>query len=139
MKTVKRIICAALCSVFMFCVAFPSFALGGTHTYTHTVTNLGVQVSCFSKLTVRKATGKIQLSFVNNLPHLLESDYECFVELYLEYSEGGLSFAQESNYGMSAEGNITIPLGKTVSYNRFSYYLNDDFGYDYTFLTGTLM
>ncbi len=43
-KTVKKIACAALCAVMLFCMAVPAFAVTGSNIYSYNDYGIGVHV-----------------------------------------------------------------------------------------------
>ena len=87
-KTIKKIACAALCAVILFCMAVPAFALTGYEIEDKNLTYIGVRARCTSNLTLLKAEGSLNLSYLPaySINYLPEEDYSCTVSLVLKYS-----------------------------------------------------
>lgn len=86
-KTIKKITSAALCAVILFCMAVPAFALTGYEIEDKNLTNIGVRARCTSNLTLLKAEGSLNLSYLPSYStnYLPEEDYSCTVRLDLKY------------------------------------------------------
>lgn len=134
-KTVKKISCAALCAVILFCMAVPAFAVTGYEVKDKNLTYIGVRARCTSDLTTEYAEGKLNLSYLpayssNYLP---ESDYYCRVKLYLDYT----NFTVTTNDTLGASGmyfSLRMNHNDNIcAHATFYYFVNGPEVYEKTF------
>ena len=85
-RKTKIAISVLLCSVILIGASFPVNAL--TDHYDQIHYGLGVRIICNGSCNAaqHKAIASIQLSFVNGVGHLPESDYSCRIDLRVKYS-----------------------------------------------------
>ena len=132
----KKALILLLCAVMLIGAALPAFAVTGYEVKDVNKPAIGVRARCDTKLTLDKATAKLNLSYLPGYSanYWPEEDYVCFAELYVVYNQGGFSFDQESNSGMSATAEKSFATGKTASHdNIFQYFLNGDFLHNKSF------
>jgi hypothetical protein len=124
-KTVKKIACAALCAVILFCMAAPAFALTGSESYSYVDIGIGVRITCNSTLTLVKGTATMVLSFEPNVAHFPPEDYSCSVRLRLYLDDDTYIQAQKYDTAMTVSKYKAIPIGNTVRKAEYKYWLNE--------------
>lgn len=120
-KTVKKISCAALCAIMLFCMAIPAFAKSKYDYHSEIDYGIGVRITCNSALLSKSASGTIILAFVNNVAHFPEEDYSCEATVFV-VSAGGVNWDNQANSpGMTATISVpTIDNGTaTSSYHEY--------------------
>jgi hypothetical protein len=86
-KTIKKIACAALCAVMLFCMAVPAFADRST-SFSYTTMHNGAQVYRVGSISGSTASASMTLSFLPNVNHLPPSDYSTAI-IVIGYTFGG--------------------------------------------------
>ena len=122
-KTVKKISCAALCAVMLFCMAVPAFALTGYENYSFIHYGYGVRVTCESKLTLLKGRSKLDLSFESGVNHLPVNDYSSIAKVTLKFTDGTSSSNTDQNTGLTATAERDIALNKDVKKSTHEYFV----------------
>ena len=124
-KTVKKIVCAALCAVMLFCMAVPAFALTGSESYSYVDIGIGVRITCNSTLKLVKGTATMVLSFEPNVAHFPPEDYSCSVRVRLYLDDDTYIQAQKYDTAMTVSKYKAIPIGNTVRKAEYKYWLNE--------------
>ena len=129
-KTIKKIACAALCAVLLFCMAAPAFALSGSNQVDVNLTYIGVRARCTSTVNVIKAKGTLTLSYLPaySSNHLPENDYACQVILDIYgTSDYHLQLVPNAMTGMSSSTTYSfsdLPSGITETSVKYTYKVN---------------
>ncbi len=124
-ETIKKIACAALCAVMLFCMAAPAFALTGSENHSHIDYGDGVRVTCVSTLTTNQGKSKLTLGFVDNVAHMPESDYTSIATVVITLnSSNTVSEATVSAPGLSATATATIGSGFYATCSVHTYCVN---------------
>ncbi len=99
-ETIKKIACAALCAVMLFCMALPAFADRST-SFAHTTMHNGAQVYRQGSISGYTVTASITLSFLPNVNHFPPSDYSTGIKIDgYSYSAAYLGYASTPVCGM---------------------------------------
>ncbi len=129
-KTVKKISCAALCAVMLFCMAVPAFALVDSDLQDVYRYNIGVRARCYSTINTQGAKGKLDLSYLQGpYNYLPEEDYSVKVWLYVSSTIIG-NVALEPNPTSGMHTYTEIITGGITSAS-FKYYLMSENIYTY--------
>ncbi len=138
-KTIKKIACAALCAVLLFCMAVPAFAITGYEVKDQNLNYIGVRARCTSALNTSAAIGTLSLSYLPaySTNYLPEEDYSTKVGLSVHYAIGFSITPDDVTGGMQATNSFDHP---TTQYGTlicdaatFTYTVNSSWSYQKTF------
>ena len=71
----------ALCVMLSICFLIPTFAFAGSDHYDSINYSLGVRTVCDGYSCSTYGNGRIRLSFVDGVNHMLEEDYSCKIRV----------------------------------------------------------
>jgi hypothetical protein len=127
-KTIKKLACAALCAVILFCMTVPAFALTGSENHTHVAYGFGVRVTCASSVSSSEGKSELALSFEPGVSHMPESDYRSIAKVVAHYPDGTTGTSTANQPGMSATATYDIN-NATLKKIVHTFYVNSESTY----------
>lgn len=120
----------ALCVMLSICFLIPAFAFAGSDHYDNINYGLGVRTVCDGYSCSTYGKGRIRLSFVDGVNHMLEEEYSCKVYVKINLTGGNVAnIAVDTEYISTMDLSLQVDRPNTsctVTSAVYTCYVNND-------------